>query len=105
MLLSLVTDENNQPALAGEITWVKNGTDGRPAGVRFDKEAPNAVSTVQEKVPVAGKVIWITPADAQHNRVSGIGVQFSPLDKGRTKRKIEELLGHAVGSQRQTHTM
>src|SRR5690554_8197329 len=29
-----------------------------------------------EKIPVAGKVVWITPKGAQGNRAAGIGVQF-----------------------------
>ena len=30
-----------------------------------------------EKIPVAGKVIWMTPKGAQGKRTAGIGVQFS----------------------------
>ena len=33
-----------------------------------------------EKIPVAGKVVWITPQGAQGNRSAGIGVQFSDQD-------------------------
>src|SRR5690625_3165423 len=29
-----------------------------------------------EKVPVAGKVVWVTPKGAQGNRAAGIGVRF-----------------------------
>jgi type IV pilus assembly protein PilZ len=32
-----------------------------------------------EKIPVAGKVIWLTPKGAQGKRTAGIGVQASPL--------------------------
>ena len=42
----------------------------------------------KEKLPVAGRVVWITPKGAQGNRTAGIGVQFSELDKGQTKNKI-----------------
>ena len=35
-----------------------------------------------ERLPVAGKIIWITPQGAQGNRSAGIGVQFSFQDKG-----------------------
>jgi type IV pilus assembly protein PilZ len=35
-----------------------------------------------EKLPVAGKIIWITPVGAQGNRSAGIGVQFSGQDDG-----------------------
>lgn len=33
-----------------------------------------------EKIPVAGKVVWITPKGAQGNRAAGIGVQFNDGD-------------------------
>ena len=29
-----------------------------------------------ERMPVAGKVVWVTPAGAQGNRPAGIGIQF-----------------------------
>ena len=59
----------------------------------------------KEKLPLAGKVVWITPGDAQGNKVAGVGVQFNELDKGATKDKIEKLLAGALRSDRKTHTM
>ena len=59
----------------------------------------------KEKLPIAGKIIWITPKGAQGNRTAGIGVQFSELDKGQTRSKIENHLAAALKSERQTHTM
>jgi type IV pilus assembly protein PilZ len=59
----------------------------------------------KEKMPIAGRVIWITPKGAQGNRTAGIGVQFSELDKGQTRNKIENFLAAALKSERQTHTM
>ena len=59
----------------------------------------------KEKLPVAGRVVWITPAGAQGNRNAGIGVQFSELDNGATRNKIETQLAGALKSDRQTHTM
>jgi type IV pilus assembly protein PilZ len=59
----------------------------------------------KEKVPIAGKVVWVTPTGAQGNRTAGIGVQFSDLDKGQTRNKIENVLAAALKSERQTHTM
>jgi len=59
----------------------------------------------KEKLPIAGKIIWITPKGAQGNRTAGIGVQFSDLDKGQTRNKIENVLAAALKSERQTHTM
>ncbi|HUH90517.1 MAG TPA: PilZ domain-containing protein, partial [Lysobacter sp.] len=46
-----------------------------------------------ERLPVAGKVIWVTPAGAQGNRPAGIGIQFGEGAEGETvKGKIEALL-------------
>ena len=59
----------------------------------------------KEKMPIAGRVAWITPAGAEGNRSAGIGIQFSELDKGQTKHKIENQLAAALKSERQTHTM
>lgn len=59
----------------------------------------------KEKHPIAGRIVWITPRGAQGNRTAGIGVQFSELDKGQTKNKIETYLAAALKSDRQTHTM
>lgn len=57
-----------------------------------------------EKMPVAGKVIWITPRGAQGNRASGIGVQFSKKNE-LAKDKIETYLAGALNSNKPTHTM
>ncbi len=57
------------------------------------------------KLPVAGRVVWITPEGAQGNKVQGVGVQFGDNESGVSARnKIEGLLG---GSKtiRPTHTM
>jgi type IV pilus assembly protein PilZ len=58
-----------------------------------------------ERLPVAGKVIWVTPKGAQNKRVQGVGVQFSAQDAGATQKKIEGLLAGALGADRPTHTM
>ncbi len=58
-----------------------------------------------ERLPVAGKVVWITPKSAQNKRQQGIGVQFSQQDIGVTQKKIEAALAGVLGSERPTHTM
>ena len=58
-----------------------------------------------ERLPVAGKVVWVTPKGAQGKRLQGIGVQFSPQDNGATQKKIEAQLAGALGADRPTHTM
>ena len=57
-----------------------------------------------EKIPVAGKVVWVTPKRAQGNRASGIGVQFNGQDDT-ASRKIETYLAGPLESERPTHTM
>ena len=58
-----------------------------------------------DRIPVAGRVVWVTPAGAEGNRVVGVGVQFSEQDKGVARRKIEEYLAGALKAERPTHTM
>ncbi len=57
-----------------------------------------------EKIPIAGKVVWVTPRAAQGNRTAGIGVQFSEQDVA-ANTKIENHLAGSLGSDRPTHTM
>jgi type IV pilus assembly protein PilZ len=58
-----------------------------------------------ERLPVAGKVVWITPRGAQGKRAQGIGVQFSAQDAGETQKKIESHLAGMLGADRPTHTV
>ncbi len=59
-----------------------------------------------EKLPVVGKVIWVTPKGAQGNRVAGVGVQFADDNDGsEARKKIETYLGGALKSDRPTHTI
>lgn len=57
-----------------------------------------------EKIPVAGKVVWVTPKGAQGNRAAGIGVQFSDQDDTAVN-KIENYLAGMLNSDKPTHTM
>ncbi len=60
----------------------------------------------KDRLPVAGKVVWITPAAAQSNRAAGIGVQFNESADGEVARtKIESILAGILGAERATHTM
>ena len=60
----------------------------------------------EEKIPVAGRVIWITPKGAQGKRTAGIGVQFNESADGDTARsKIEAALAGILNADRPTHTM
>lgn len=59
-----------------------------------------------DRLPVAGKVVWVTPVGAQGNRPAGVGVQFGEGAEGETiKGKIEALLAGTLSGERATHTM
>ena len=57
-----------------------------------------------EKIPVAGKVVWITPKGAGGTRSAGIGVQFNEQDDV-ARTKIETYLAGTLQSDRPTQTM
>ena len=60
----------------------------------------------KDRLPVAGKVVWITPTAAQGNRTAGIGVQFAESSDGETARtKIESILAGRLGDDKPTQTM
>ena len=59
-----------------------------------------------QRFPVAGKVVWITPANASGGRTQGVGVHFPNDDKSRqVKIKIEEVLGTSISSSKPTQTL
>ena len=59
-----------------------------------------------QRYPVAGKVAWITPANASGGRTQGVGVRFPSDEKTRVLRlRIEELLGTSISSSKPTQTL
>lgn len=59
-----------------------------------------------QRYPVAGKVAWITPANASGGRTQGVGVRFPGDEKTRLLRvKIEEILGTSIASAKPTQTI
>jgi type IV pilus assembly protein PilZ len=59
-----------------------------------------------QRYPVAGKVGWITPANAPGGRTQGVGVRFPADEKTRQlKLKIEEQLGTTLSSAKPTQTI
>ena len=59
-----------------------------------------------QRYPVAGKVAWITPANASGGRTQGVGVRFPTDEKTRAlKVKIEEILGTSIQSAKPTQTI
>ena len=60
----------------------------------------------KDRIPVAGKVAWVTPIGAQGNRPAGIGVQFADSAEGEAvKIRIETLLAGTLNAERATSTM
>ena len=58
------------------------------------------------KLPVSGKVVWLTPTGAHGGRTQGVGVQFAFNESGKAaQNKIEGFLGGSLKSVRPTHTM
>jgi type IV pilus assembly protein PilZ len=59
-----------------------------------------------QRYPVAGKVAWITPANASGGRTQGVGVRFPADEKTRLlKQRIEEILGTSLQSAKPTQTV
>jgi type IV pilus assembly protein PilZ len=59
-----------------------------------------------QRYPVAGRVAWITPANASGGRTQGVGVRFPNDEKTRLlKLKIEEILGTQLQSAKPTQTI
>jgi type IV pilus assembly protein PilZ len=57
-----------------------------------------------ERLPLSGKVVWMTPSAAQGNRAQGIGVQFTEKDNP-ARGRIEHYLAGMLGGERLTHTL
>jgi type IV pilus assembly protein PilZ len=107
-ILSL-TIKDKSALYAAYMPFIKNGGlfIPTPKPYRLGDEVFMLLTLMDEKdkLPVAGRIVWVTPKGAQGQRSTGIGVQFSELDKGQTRNKIENYLAAALRSDRQTHTM
>lgn len=107
-ILSL-TIKDKSALYAAYMPFIKNGGIFIPTNkqYRIGDEVFMLLTLMEEteKLPVAGKIVWITPRGAQGNRAAGIGVQFSDQDGGAARTKIETYLAGALKSDRLTHTM
>ncbi len=56
------------------------------------------------RIPLAGRVAWITPAECAGQRVAGIGIQFSEPDNPLTA-IVKDWLGDGSRAERETHTL
>ncbi|PLY15929.1 MAG: pilus assembly protein PilZ [Sedimenticola sp.] len=107
-ILSLTIKDKNA-LYAAYMQFVKNGGLFIPTTKKYKlgDEVFMLLTLMEEteRIPVAGKVIWITPIGAEGNRAAGIGVQFSDQDGGLARNKIETYLAGALKADRPTHTM
>lgn len=107
-ILSLTIKDKNA-LYAAYMQFVKNGGLFIPTSksYKLGDEVFMLLSLMDEpdRLPVAGKIIWITPVGAEGNRAAGIGVQFSDQDNGVARNKIEGYLAGMLKSDKPTHTM
>ena len=54
---------------------------------------------VGKKIPIQGKVAWITPSTGQQGIQAGIGIQFSGANAVKIKQFIEKMLGSLLNVQ------
>lgn len=57
-----------------------------------------------EKIPLAGKIVWITPKGSSADRRQGVGIQL-PADSTQLVGKIETYLASLLSQDRSTHTL
>ena len=107
-ILSLTIKDKNA-LYAAYMPFVRNGGLFVPTTKKYQlgDEVFMLLSLLDEneRIPVAGRIIWITPVGAEGNRAAGIGVQFSDQDGGMARNKIETYLAGALKSDKPTHTM
>ncbi len=107
-ILSLTIKDKNA-LYAAYMPFVKNGGLFIPTnkGYHLGDEVFMLLTLMDEteRIPVAGKVVWITPVGAEGNHAAGVGVQFSEQDGGVARNKIESYLAGVLQSDRPTHTL
>jgi Tfp pilus assembly protein PilZ len=107
-ILSL-TIKDKRALYAAYMQFVKNGglfiPTSKPYKLGDEVFMLLSLMDESERLPVAGKIIWITPVGAEGNRAAGIGVQFSDQDNGVARNKIEGYLAGMLKSDKATHTM
>ncbi|MBQ0719949.1 MAG: PilZ domain-containing protein [Gammaproteobacteria bacterium] len=57
-----------------------------------------------DKLPLTGKVIWVTPKGTSGNRKQGVGIQFTP-ESTQVVQRIETYLAGLLSSGRPTNTL
>lgn len=106
-ILNLVLKDLNE-LQAAYMPFVKNGGLFIPSrrSYRLGEEVFFLLELMDEpeKIPLSGKVVWVTPKGVASNRWPGIGVQFDE-HQGPLVDKIDTYLADTANSQAVTHTM
>ncbi|MCC7096476.1 MAG: PilZ domain-containing protein [Thermomonas sp.] len=108
-ILSLVIKD--KPALYNAyMPFIKNGGVFVPTNKRYflgdEVFLLLTLPESSERLPVAGKVVWVTPTGSQGNRAAGIGIQFADSSDGEAVRsKIETTLAGTLNADQPTQTM
>lgn len=104
-----LTIKNLSALYASYMPFLKQGGLFIPTGARYQLgDEVFLVLTLldePERIPIAGRVVWITPHGAEGNRAVGIGISLGDQDEGRIRRKIEEYLSGMPANDRPTHTL
>lgn len=95
---------------ASYMPFVKNGGIFVQTDKRFSigDEVFLLMTLMEDKtrLPVAGRVVWITPPGSQGNRQPGIGIQFNDSGESELVRsKIETALAGMLQADKLTKTM
>ncbi|MGB5830401.1 MAG: PilZ domain-containing protein [Thiohalocapsa sp.] len=100
--------KDKQALYAAYMPFIKNGGLFVPTtkGYKLGDELFLLLKLMAEedRIPVAGKVVWITPQGAEGNRQVGVGIQFNDQDDD-ARRKIEDYLAGGLESDNPTQTM
>ncbi|SEI61350.1 type IV pilus assembly protein PilZ [Allopseudospirillum japonicum] len=103
-----LTIKDKQTLYAAYMPFLRFGGLFIPTTRRFrpGQELFMLLSLIDEpqKLPVAGKIVWVTPQGAQGRRTPGIGLQFNE-DQSLVRDKIETYLAGALSSGRPTYTL
>lgn len=103
-----LTIKDKSVLYAAYMPFIKNGGLFIPTSKEYElgDEVSMLLNLMDDigKIPVTGKVAWITPRGAQGNRAAGVGVQFND-DGVHARNRIETYLTGALKSERPTHTM
>lgn len=106
-ILSLVI-ANKEELLKAYMPFISNGGLFIPTtrSYQIGEEVFMLMTLMEEpdKIPVTGRVVWVTPKAAQGGRVPGIGIQLSAEDSQLVS-KVETYLAGALNSGRRTHTL